>query len=332
MIKTALSASLIALAVLAPVASAADEVKPPRHTEPAAVTCRTPAPAEVDPKAPPAPRLTKAELEALNKLPLCPAEQAAAPQEACPPYDKLVLAAETAKYCAELAAVKPDKKGVVTLTKEQLAFQSTFDCPVERPADCPDEAKQEKLDKTVKEYATPGSDAKPARLAHAVLPARLLARQAEQDRAGAARSVRPQRHRQRQAPGLIMLKTALSASLIALAVLAPAASAADEVKPPRQTDQAAPTCRDARARRGRPEGPAGPEAHQVRARGAREAAALLLRGAGGDVPDGRRGRVRQADRGLAARTGAAAAGVGPGATTCACSGSSATSPARRARP
>ena len=100
MIKTALSASLIALAVLAPAASAADEVKPPRHTEPAAVTCRTPAPAEVDPKAPPAPRLTKAELEALNKLPLCPAEQAAAPQEACPPYDKLVLAAETARRLA----------------------------------------------------------------------------------------------------------------------------------------------------------------------------------------------------------------------------------------
>ena len=42
--------------------------------------------------------------------------------------------------------------------------------------------------------------------------------------------------------GLIMFKTALSTALIALAVLAPAASAADEVKPPRQTDQAAPTC------------------------------------------------------------------------------------------
>ena len=91
MIKTALSASLIALAVLAPVASAADDVKPPRHTEPAAVTCRTPAPAEVDPKAP---KLTKAELEALKKLPLCPAEET---QQACPPYDKLALAAETAR-------------------------------------------------------------------------------------------------------------------------------------------------------------------------------------------------------------------------------------------
>ena len=70
MLKTALSA-FIALAVLAPAASAADEVKPPRHTEQAAPTCRPPAPAEVDPKAPPAPRLTKLELEALAKLPLC---------------------------------------------------------------------------------------------------------------------------------------------------------------------------------------------------------------------------------------------------------------------
>ena len=109
MIKTALSASLIALAVLAPVASAADQKVPPQK----------------EPKAP-------------------------------------ALDAKTAKYCAELAAVKPDKKGVVTLTKEQLAFQSTVDCPVERPANCPDEAKQEKLDKTVKEYAMTGSDSRKA--------------------------------------------------------------------------------------------------------------------------------------------------------------------------
>jgi hypothetical protein len=74
MIKTALSVSLIALAVIAPAASAADDVKPPRQTEQAAPTCRTPA-AEVDPKAPPAPRLTKFELEALAKLPLCSTEE-----------------------------------------------------------------------------------------------------------------------------------------------------------------------------------------------------------------------------------------------------------------
>ena len=79
MIKTALSASLIALAVLAPVASAADEVKPPRQNEQAAPTCRMPA-AVVDPKAPPAPRLRKAELEALKKLPLCSTEE---PRETC---------------------------------------------------------------------------------------------------------------------------------------------------------------------------------------------------------------------------------------------------------
>ena len=106
MIKTALSASLIALAVLAPAASAAPEPKPKPVKEPKAH----------------------------------------------------VLDEKTARYCAELAAVKPDKKGVVTLTKEQLAFQSTVDCPVERPANCPDEAKQEKLDQTVMEYAMTGSD------------------------------------------------------------------------------------------------------------------------------------------------------------------------------
>ena len=76
MIRTALIASLVAFvfAILAPAASAADEVKPPRQTEQAAPTCRTPA-AEVDPKAPPAPRLSKAELEALAKLPLCSTEE-----------------------------------------------------------------------------------------------------------------------------------------------------------------------------------------------------------------------------------------------------------------
>ena len=110
MIKTALSASLIALAVLAPVASAAPEPK-----------------AKPEAKAP-------------------------------------VLDEKTAKYCAELAAIKPDKKGVVTLTKEQLAFQSKFDCPVERPADCPDQIKQAKLDKTVKEWAAAGSDSHKAQL------------------------------------------------------------------------------------------------------------------------------------------------------------------------
>ena len=102
MLKTALSASLIALVVLAPAASAAEQkVKPVK-----------------EPKAP-------------------------------------VLDDKTAKYCAELAAIKPDKKGVVTLTKEQLLVQSK--CPVERPADCPDEAKQEKYDKTFKEYSAIGS-------------------------------------------------------------------------------------------------------------------------------------------------------------------------------
>jgi hypothetical protein len=111
MIKTALSASLIALAVLAPVASAADQKVQPQK----------------EPKAP-------------------------------------VLDEKTAKYCAELAAIKPDKKGVITLTKEQLAFQSKFDCPVERPADCPDDVKQAKLDKTVKEWAAAGSDSHKAQL------------------------------------------------------------------------------------------------------------------------------------------------------------------------
>ncbi len=88
MIKTALSASLIALAVLAPVASAADEVKPPRQTDQAAPTCVAP-PTAADPKAPPAPRLTKLELEALKKLPLCPSEE---PEEACPPIDEVAYA------------------------------------------------------------------------------------------------------------------------------------------------------------------------------------------------------------------------------------------------
>ena len=112
MIKTALSASLIALAVLAPVASAA-----------------------VEPKAKPV------------KEPKAP-----------------VLDEKTAKYCADIAAIKPDKKGYITLTNEQLAFQSTFDCPVERPADCPDEAKQKMYDKTVKEYSAIGSDSAKAQM------------------------------------------------------------------------------------------------------------------------------------------------------------------------
>ena len=111
MIKTALSASLIALAVLAPAASAA-EPKPKPIKEP---------------KAP-------------------------------------VLDDKTAKYCSDLAAIKPDKKGNITLTKEQLAFQSKFDCPVERPSDCPDEVKQAKLDKTAKEWAAAGSDSAKAQL------------------------------------------------------------------------------------------------------------------------------------------------------------------------
>jgi hypothetical protein len=110
MIKTALSASLIALAVLAPAASAAPEPK---------------AKPEKAPKAP-------------------------------------VLDEKTAKYCAELATIKPDKKGVITLTKEQLAFQSK--CPAARPADCPDEIKQAKLDKTVKEHIGLGSDSAKAQL------------------------------------------------------------------------------------------------------------------------------------------------------------------------
>jgi hypothetical protein len=85
MLKTALSASLIALAVLAPAASAAPE-----------------------PKAKP---------EKEHKAP--------------------VIDDKTAKYCADIAAIKPDKKGHITLTKEQLAFQSTFDCMAEEPNDCP---------------------------------------------------------------------------------------------------------------------------------------------------------------------------------------------------
>jgi hypothetical protein len=55
-------------------------------------------------------------------------------------------------------------QGVVTLTKEQLACQSKFECPVERPADCPDEVKQSKLDKTVKEYLALGSDSAKAQM------------------------------------------------------------------------------------------------------------------------------------------------------------------------
>ena len=49
----------------------------------------SPAPAVVDPKAPPAPRLTKLELEALKKLPLCPSEE---PEEVCPPIDEVAYA------------------------------------------------------------------------------------------------------------------------------------------------------------------------------------------------------------------------------------------------
>ena len=82
MIKTALGA-LVALAILAPAASAADETKPPRQAD--APACRTPAPAEADPKAPPAPRLSKAELEALKKLPLCSVEE---PGETCVMVDR----------------------------------------------------------------------------------------------------------------------------------------------------------------------------------------------------------------------------------------------------
>jgi hypothetical protein len=93
MIKTALSASLIALAVLAPVASAA------------------PAPKEKQPK------------ESKHQQ---------------------LLDEKTAKYCADIAATKPDKKGLVTLTKEQLAFQAKFDCSAEEPQDC--------------QYADTGSD------------------------------------------------------------------------------------------------------------------------------------------------------------------------------
>jgi hypothetical protein len=84
MIKFALAA-LVALAVFAPGARAADEVKPPRQNVAEVVqTCRMPA-AEVDPKAPPAPRLTKYELEALKKLPLCSTEE---PQETCVMVDQ----------------------------------------------------------------------------------------------------------------------------------------------------------------------------------------------------------------------------------------------------
>jgi hypothetical protein len=95
MIKTALSASLIALAVLAPAASAAPEPKPKPVKEPKAI----------------------------------------------------VLDEKTAKYCADIAATKPDKKGLVTLTKEQLAFQAKFDCSAEEPQDC--------------QYADTGSDKGP---------------------------------------------------------------------------------------------------------------------------------------------------------------------------
>jgi hypothetical protein len=109
MLKTALSATLVAFALLAPVASAAPEPKPQPVKEPKAA----------------------------------------------------VLDEKAAKYCAEIAAIKPDKKGVITLTKEQLAFQSTFDCPVERPQDCPPAEKQKKYDETVKAYVGIGSD-KPA--------------------------------------------------------------------------------------------------------------------------------------------------------------------------
>ena len=106
MLKTALSASLIAFAVLAPAASAAPAPKPQPVQEP---------------KAP-------------------------------------VLDEKAARYCAEIAAIEPDKKGVITLTKEQLAFQSTFDCPSERPADCPDATKQAKYDEAVKQLVAIGSD------------------------------------------------------------------------------------------------------------------------------------------------------------------------------
>jgi hypothetical protein len=83
MIKFALAA-LVALAWFAPSARAADEFKPPRQIEQAAPTCRMPA-AEADPKAAPAPRLTKLELEALAKLPLC---SSSAPQEMCVMVDQ----------------------------------------------------------------------------------------------------------------------------------------------------------------------------------------------------------------------------------------------------
>ena len=84
MIKFAIGA-LVALAFFAPAARAADEAKPPRQNAPAAPACRTAAPAEVDPKAPPAPRLSKAELEALKKLPPCSTEQ---PEEVCVMVDR----------------------------------------------------------------------------------------------------------------------------------------------------------------------------------------------------------------------------------------------------
>jgi hypothetical protein len=82
MIKTALSASLIALAVLAPAASAASEPKAKPTKEPKAS----------------------------------------------------VRDDKTAKYCAELAALMPDKKGKVTLTKEQLVVQSHVECSLDKPA------------------------------------------------------------------------------------------------------------------------------------------------------------------------------------------------------
>jgi len=85
MIKFAIAA-LTALVVFAPGARAADDVKPPRQNVAEAVqTCRMPA-AEVDPKAAPAPRLTKAELEALAKLPLCSTGEP--PRETCLMVDR----------------------------------------------------------------------------------------------------------------------------------------------------------------------------------------------------------------------------------------------------
>ena len=65
---------------------------------------------------------------------------------------------KTAKHCAEPAAIRPDKKGVVTLTKQQLALQAMLVCPAEEPRDCPDPAKQERYDATVKQFGFTGSD------------------------------------------------------------------------------------------------------------------------------------------------------------------------------